>query len=441
MGGKGAAIPFGRSQTYRFAFAAFWAASALAGVDLPPPVHNLGSVKGLLLRHLRWWSSKTDMFNADGTLNIGFAYPNMYLSEDYNSPQSVYWCLKVFVILLLPESHAFWRCEEKGHPMTVAEQPRLDIHGIFRAPRQLVVNAEEHHYLLSAGQMTTKPHKAREAKYCKFAYSSAFGFSVPTGSMLHQMAPDSTLCISLDGGESWVSRNAPSEGVFGHATVNGTDRIPTLTSVWKPSRRLDLEIETILVPLASHFPGWHVRIHKLARTADSEAALFRDGNLVLVDGGFAVPSFTDAGLHITETTERDVGNGDCFSRGESHCLVRSSGGTGGVAVLENNVSRQQQQGGTVHATHIAEPMLLRADPNTNLISPRTFIPCVKYTLDAAGLKGNGKREAQFVTGVFAVDGSKKRHQDVTAEWENRPQVFFTKDGSHDIVFQDAKLRG
>ena len=86
-------------------------------------------------------------------------------------------------------------------------------------------------------------------------------------------------------------------------------------------------------------------------------------------------------------------------------------------------------------------MLLRADPNTNLISPRTFIPCVKYTLDAAGLKGNGKREAQFVTGVFAVDGSKKRHQDVTAEWENRPQVFFTKDGSHDIVFQDAKLRG
>ena len=73
----GAAIPFGRSQTYRFAFAAFWAAVALAGVELPYPVNDKGTLKGLLLRHLRWWSSKRDIFNTDGTLNIGFTYPNM----------------------------------------------------------------------------------------------------------------------------------------------------------------------------------------------------------------------------------------------------------------------------------------------------------------------------------------------------------------------------
>lgn len=35
FGRDGAAIPFGRSLTYRFAFAAFWGAAVVAGVDLP----------------------------------------------------------------------------------------------------------------------------------------------------------------------------------------------------------------------------------------------------------------------------------------------------------------------------------------------------------------------------------------------------------------------
>src|SRR6478609_8229237 len=104
----GAAIPFGRSMIYRFAMAAFWAAAALADVALPAPVHNLGIVKGMLLRHLRWWATKQDIFNSDDTLNVGFAYPNLYLTENYNSSQSVYWCLKSFLVLLLPESHKFW---------------------------------------------------------------------------------------------------------------------------------------------------------------------------------------------------------------------------------------------------------------------------------------------------------------------------------------------
>jgi hypothetical protein len=69
---KGAAIPFGRSMTYRFAFAAFWSAAAIANVTLPSPLDRPGHVKGMLLRHLRWWSRKVDIFNVDGTLNIGF---------------------------------------------------------------------------------------------------------------------------------------------------------------------------------------------------------------------------------------------------------------------------------------------------------------------------------------------------------------------------------
>ncbi|KAJ0142295.1 hypothetical protein CTA2_1422, partial [Colletotrichum tanaceti] len=211
----GAAIPFGRSMTYRFAFAAFWAAAATAGVDLPPPVDDIGVVKGLLLRHLRWWARHPDMFNTDGTLSIGFAYPNMYLSEDYNSPQSVYWCLKSFVVLGLAEDHPFWASEEGAHPLlhlvdggsssppSSSSSTPLGRVGVVWPPRQVVCGAPEHHFLLSAGQMTKKGFKAREAKYGKMAYSSAFAFSVPTGPLLAQMAPDSTLVASVDGGDTW----------------------------------------------------------------------------------------------------------------------------------------------------------------------------------------------------------------------------------------------
>jgi len=38
-----------------------------------------------------------------------------------------------------------------------------------------------------------------QAKYGKFAYSSSFGFSVPTGPLrIAQQAPDSTLALSDD---------------------------------------------------------------------------------------------------------------------------------------------------------------------------------------------------------------------------------------------------
>lgn len=73
----GAAIPFGRSLTYRFACGGFYAALALANVThLPGPVGEPGQIKGFLLRHLRWWARNSeDIFHVDGTLNIGWLYP------------------------------------------------------------------------------------------------------------------------------------------------------------------------------------------------------------------------------------------------------------------------------------------------------------------------------------------------------------------------------
>jgi hypothetical protein len=154
-------------MTYRFAFAAFWAAAAVGGVDLPAPVDNPGTVKGLLLRHLRWWTRHEDMFNSDGILNTGFAYPNMFLSEAYNSPESVYRCLKSLTVLIIPEDHAFWQCDELPRPLR--QKRGVEACGVIWPPRHIIDSSPEHHCMLSSGQMTTKPHRAKDAKYCKFA--------------------------------------------------------------------------------------------------------------------------------------------------------------------------------------------------------------------------------------------------------------------------------
>lgn len=76
---EGRAIPFGRSVGYRFAMVSFWGALAYAGVELPAPL-TWGMVKGIVLRHFRWWQSQHAMWSSSGTLTIGYSYPNMYVS-------------------------------------------------------------------------------------------------------------------------------------------------------------------------------------------------------------------------------------------------------------------------------------------------------------------------------------------------------------------------
>lgn len=78
---EGRAIPFGRSMVYRFGTIAFWGALAYADVELPEPL-TWGMVKGIVLKHLRWWQKQSDMWTSAGTLSLGYTYPNMYVSDD-----------------------------------------------------------------------------------------------------------------------------------------------------------------------------------------------------------------------------------------------------------------------------------------------------------------------------------------------------------------------
>jgi hypothetical protein len=380
-------------------------------------------VKGLLLRHLRWWSKQPGIFNPDGTINIGYTYPNMFLSENYNSPQSVYWCLKPFTILCLPESHSFWTAKELPHPLAarlLPSQPPFDEVKLLWPPRHILCSERSHHFLLSSGQGTMRTHRAREAKYGKMAYSSFFGFSVPSGTLLEQMAPDSTLTVSLDDGDTWIVRANPihvrdrqisifiSEAAAGMGTPART--VPALVSTWRPKKAIELEVQTTLIPASELWSGWHFRIHKVKW---SPAAIV-PGSIRLVDAGFAVSGATRTGLLCPEKDlkmllDQDAAAVEAWGKDEQRCLILADGSASGVVNLEGDLMLAPPSRGVSLATE-SPASLLRADANTNLIMQRTLIPTVRHIL-VAKAESKSAAEIWLATGIFAV--SKTSCIDVT----------------------------
>ncbi|KAL8337184.1 hypothetical protein RB601_008618 [Gaeumannomyces tritici] len=424
----GAAIPFGRSLTYRFAFAAFWSAVALVDVQLAAPLDKRGTVKGLLMRHIRWWAAKPHIFNTDGTMNIGFTYGSMNMSEDYSSPQSVYWCLKAFVVLGAPEDHPFWMSEELPHPLDPSQTATPPILDFLKAPRHMMCSTPEHHFLLSSGQSTKVYHKGREAKYCKFAYSSSFGFSVPVGTMLHHVGADSTLCASIDDGNSWVARFEPSDAeprqVLLLPPPNATpatspEALTAISSTWRPWRFLDLEVGTTLLPPSQdRWPGWHVRVHEVRWGGSAAISPERLGKIDFTDGGFAASAETTHGATIYESpcgSEFPTPSGDDGELPEGWwvaatcALVISESGASGILDLAA-ASGMEAARGVVK--------MIKGHSNSNLMVPRTLIPCVQHSLDA----GAGEKVMRFVTAVFAVQRGVATPQQMMEMWNRPPKI-------------------
>ncbi|MGY5955377.1 DUF2264 domain-containing protein [Kosakonia sp. BK9b] len=250
---EGESVPFGRSLTYRFAMVAFWSAVAFSGLDTFSP----GVVKGVILRHLRWWLQQP-IFDRDGILTLGFAYPNLAMCEDYNSPGSPYWALKVFLILALPASHPFWQAEELPLP-SLAAQLTITPAG------QILVHSDHsrHVWMLTAGQLELNNYVNTEAKYTKFAYSSRFGFTIERGRYgLKHAACDSMLLLS-EGDNYFRGRRECEEVIVSSQAI---------FSRWSPWH--DVHIASWLIPCGD----WHLRVH----CVDSAR------HLQSVEGGFAV---------------------------------------------------------------------------------------------------------------------------------------------------------
>ncbi|KAF8653454.1 hypothetical protein AX16_003929 [Volvariella volvacea WC 439] len=377
----GRAIPFGRSMTYRFAMSSFWGALAFADVELPAPL-TWGVIKGLQLRNLRFWTKQPGAYYPDGTLTIGYCYPNHNMTENYNSPGSPYWCCKSFITLALPESHPFWTAQEERYPASLQGTVKF-----LKNPLHIMTSVGGHFYLLSSGQQCSYPVKQSAAKYGKLAYSSAFGYSVPVGNgTLEELGGDNTLALSDDNGETWKCRRETKEARIEDGKW--------LRSMWYPWK--DVEVETWLVPPHGSSPLWHLRVHRI----------MTGRALTSAEGGFAIYGQGRNGraleaVTITPGADNDQAFGT-FER-DAEARAASRAGVSGIVALDS----QGRKG-----------RALRADANTNLIVARAVLPTLVGQHDA------GPRDVWLITAVFALPaaGDREGAEDWAREWEKRPAV-------------------
>jgi hypothetical protein len=315
---NGAALPYGRSLTYRFAQAAFWGALEFAGASPYPS----GIAKGILLRNLRWWFQKP-IFSCNGILKVGYAYENQFMTESYNSPGSPYWALKSFLPLALDVEHPFWKSEELPLP------PLENVH-VQQEPHFVICRGHGNITAFTSGYSFHDDHTHTVPKYEKFAYSTAFGFSVPRGPYgVKQGAFDSTLALS-DG-----------QNLFRLKTENESCKIENgrILMRWKPWD--DVEVETCLIPGTP----WHIRIHRICTCRKLTGA----------DGGFALP-VENGGIDYDTPSEKELNKGLLLSNSAAAC--------GSICL---------------HGKGRAESVWPL--PDTNLLCQQTVIPTVKLDVE------------------------------------------------------------
>lgn len=321
---NGEEIPFGRSLTYRFAHSAPFAAMAYADLDL-----DYGVLKNLVLRNLESWM-KRPIFDKAGVLTIGYGYPNLFMSENYNGCGSPYWCNKVFLILALHEDHPFW----KAQPKQFQYKPKKNL----KYPHMIVTHDKYDHALAYVtGQYLQGDHGQGRAKYEKFVYSNQLGFSIQRGTTLEEGGFDSTLAVSVKGENRYCVRHALDEFYVDEEKVYSKYHLITGVSV-----------ESTIIPCLS----WHVRIHKI----------YNEIPIDIAEGGFSLPQERCFQVAKGNTTGRfdpdDVTiNGNTLVAGfpwGTSCIASETGLT---------------------------PVLIYSMPNTNLFYNLTVIPMVCATLE------------------------------------------------------------
>ncbi len=358
------------------------------------------------------------------------------MCEDYNSPQSVYWSLKTLIALALPEDSAFWSAAEAEYPVLDPS----DSVAVVPAPRQILCNhpLSNHHFFLSPAQFVAWPMRATQAKYSKFAYSSAFGFSVPTGPLVQQIAPDSMLTLSRDRAETWaVKWRFCDEARVAEDSVlisGGSSQEPVLTASvrWYPWGDRTVVVDTVLVPPTSRWPDWHIRIHRIHRSGK--------GDLQTTEGGFAISGRSGADekkVPILPELPLDakIGVTAGVIETEDSVLILSSAGASGVVSQQGPVGRKKTPTGC---------SAMQPDTNTNLMCRRTLIPTV--TSDVRAMEED--ETLVLVTAVFAISteangGNWDRNPKTLKErWEDRPTIFLDdgKSTTDGILVKSAAWR-
>lgn len=332
----GVVVPYGRSLTYRFAQIAYFSIAAMMDIEVIP----WAKCKKIVLGNIRFWNNQ-NIFNEDKTLSIGYAYPNLVMSEGYNASGSPYWGLKTFAILSLPESHPFWTSKESDDcdEEYVTEQ---------RVPGFLIQRMEKgKHVVILSGKQNKIPNKGYfttgfTEKYEKFAYSSKYGFSISRGACdLEKGAFDSMLAIRKPGEWLYQSR-IEQELVFQNKEM--------IISRWHayPS----VKIYTALIPE----DGYQVRIHKIISDSPLETA----------EGGFCI------------RREDEIKLNKCI-QDDSKAIVKNS--TSLSLIIDLLGDRKGK--------------IIKTEPNTNIMFSKAYLPMLVGTID--------KGENYLVSAIFAGD--------------------------------------
>lgn len=257
----GSAIPIGRSLTYRFAQSAFYAMCIVAKVY---PL-SMECMKGIIVRNLNYFCEKP-IFDHSGIMTIGYAYPNLNMSESYNSPGSAYWAMKTFAILALDSEDAFFGCKAQALPKL------SKIKHLNNADMIIQRRSNGNVIAFPGGTKNGHVHGHTEEKYAKFAYSTKFGFSVMRS------------CMSIT---EAAADNVLSFEVFGHIytrnkTISYEIKENEIYSQWEP-------IEGIRVKTTIHLTKeGHVRTHEIES----------DYDCVAYDAGFAIPVEEKSGCEV-----------------------------------------------------------------------------------------------------------------------------------------------
>lgn len=292
----GAALPFGRSLTYRFSQVSFFSACLMAGIE----PFSVEVMKGLIVRHLCDWMKKP-IFDRTDILTIGYGYPNLVMGERYNGPGSPYWALKTFAVLMLPDTHPFWQV--KAAPM-----PQLEVQKKLTQASMLIHRYDNHVTAFVPGKYSPFGHGQTPAKYGKFAYDTRFGINVAKSSCeLHEAAPDSMLAFVING-YVYVRR------ICDDFTITDNE----VVSVWSPYE--GIRVETVLTPTKDG----HIRKHRICSDRDCEA----------YDCGFAVEIDVKGEAYIEKKNEAAVENV------YSSCTVKAAGcdGEGQIIIADPNTN-------------------------------------------------------------------------------------------------------
>ncbi len=316
FGPDGAALAFGRSQTYRFACGGIWGALAFAGVEALP----WSEIKGYYMRHIRWWSD-LPIAERDGVLSIGYGYPNLMMSESYNSAGSPYWALKFFLPLALPADHPFWTADETPAPSYADPVP-------LKEAGMVAMHTPGNTVVLSSGQSHDKMLGANE-KYSKFVYSTRYGFNIELNDRHFAAASFDGMLGLSDDGIHFRMRETLEE-----ALIAGDK----LYSRWKPWD--DVTVETWLLPANP----WHIRLHRITTPRPLQTS----------EGGFAI-SRADFNADIAEHDE-----GSAIWRGQ----------TDTSAIFDRSPSFRRNG------------MAISAIANSNLIHAKTLVPQLRGEIPA-----------------------------------------------------------